>query len=88
MRVGSAPSAGTSPASVGVEVNVGVGGVGEMVGVQLGVDRTVGVDVPAGIVGVANTASISSNEQADKPKARMRLKTIFLMERTQQIIHG
>jgi len=80
MRVGIALSPGTAPISVGVIVKVGVGGVGEMVGVLLGVWNTTGVDVSTGDgVGVTSNANMSLNEQAVKVKAKIRLKNIFLI---------
>ena len=74
MSVGKAPSAGAAPTSVGVDVNVGVGGVGEIVGVLLGVKIGAGVDVSTGgAVGVTSKSTTSLNEQAVKVKAKSRL---------------
>ena len=55
-------------------MNVGVGGVGEMVGVLLGVETCAGVSVSTGgAVGVTSNATTSLNEQALKVKAKTRL---------------
>lgn len=74
MSVGKAPPPEMAPASVGVEVKVGVGGVGEIVGVLLGVEIIMGVGVSTGgEVGVASRAKASLSEQAVKAKAKKRL---------------